>query len=66
MPDIQLIVAGFIVAVAALFLLRQWLRPWLGTKGGCGGGCGCSSAVNQSTEKSEVLIPVEELQVRKR
>ncbi len=65
MPDIQLIVVGLIVAVAAIFLVRQWLRPWLKKGTGCGGSCGCGHSVNRANEKTEILIG-ETLQVRKR
>jgi hypothetical protein len=65
MPDIQMIVVGLIVAVAAIFLIRQWLRPWLRKGPGCGGSCGCGHSTNVANEKTQILIG-ETLQVRKR
>lgn len=65
MPEIQLIASGLVVALAAIFLMRQWLRPWLSKKGGCQGGCGCGHATKQTNEKTQILIG-ETLQVRKR
>jgi FeoB-associated Cys-rich membrane protein len=66
MFEIQLIAVWFIVAVAALLLLRQSLRTWLSKKG-CGGGCGCSKGIAQASEqKSETVILVDQLTVRRR
>jgi hypothetical protein len=65
MPDMQMIVVGIIVAVAAILLTRQWLRPWLRKASGCGGACGCGHSTNQANEKTQILIG-ETLEVRKR
>jgi hypothetical protein len=65
--DWQLLTVGVIVAGAVLYLARQSWRTWAGTKsgcGGCGGGCGKPSKTGQT--KGPVLIPIEQLQVRRR
>lgn len=66
MVDLQLVAVCVIVGLAVLFLARRSLQTWFGKKG-CGGGCGCERTVKQPTDhKNQILIPVEQLTVRKR
>jgi len=63
----QLIVVALLVAVAAVYIARKTLRTWAGSKkGGCSGGCGCARGVERSIPERDVMIPSEQIEVRKR
>jgi len=65
----QLIAVIVIVAAAAVYIGRQTWRTWSTRKdSSCGGGCGCASKTQASgnTNGAPVLIPSEELVLRRR
>jgi hypothetical protein len=61
--DLQLIIAGFLVAGSVLYLIRVMSRSWRAGKGNCGGGCGCKTDQRSSKDS---FIPVQELGIRNR
>jgi FeoB-associated Cys-rich membrane protein len=62
----QLIVVSIIVLAAGGYLVRQSWRTWSGRKAGCGSGCGCGSKAADQVNGSAVLIPSEQITLRRR
>jgi len=61
--DLQLTIAGLLVAGSVLYLIRVMSRSWRADKGNCGGGCGCKTA---QVPRQDSLIPSHEIVMRKR
>jgi hypothetical protein len=59
--DWQMSIVVVLIAAAAVYVGRTSWRTWLPPKGQCGGGCGCHQ---QATNKSDALIPSDQLTVR--
>jgi hypothetical protein len=56
--DWQLLVTGFIVLAAGLYVLRAVLRPLLGRgQGRCGSGCGKCSAPEAPVAPGRIGLP---------
>jgi hypothetical protein len=65
--DWQLLIVGVLVMLALVYLGRQTLRTWRGRRAGCGG-CKCPSTAKTSNAASspDVLIPVDQIKLRRR
>jgi hypothetical protein len=61
----QLIIVGILVAAAGLYVVRMTWQTWHPPKGSCGGGCGCAPKTTASQESEPMLIPTEELTLRR-
>ena len=64
--EVQFVLVGVLVTVAAGYLLRGAWRTWTG-RPGCGGGCGCGKAANpENATGSGTFVPVQQLTLRGR
>jgi hypothetical protein len=65
--DGQLLAAAILIGVAGAYLLVRGWRTWRGLKGGdCAGGCGCAKTTPGNEKTGGVLIPSEQITLRKR
>jgi hypothetical protein len=62
MSNWQLPLVLLIVAVAAVYLVRQ---VWRGARSGCGGGCGCGKSAAPAPGGNVTLIPADQLKIRR-
>ncbi|HEY7155797.1 MAG TPA: hypothetical protein VH575_17670 [Gemmataceae bacterium] len=65
--DWQLLIVGVLVLLSLVYLGRQTLRTWRGQRAGCGG-CKCPGTAKTSNiaPSSDTLIPLEQVQLRRR
>jgi hypothetical protein len=64
--DLQLAIVAVLVATATLYIAFAVWRTWAGDKNGkCGGGCGCASPTKKEDSASEVLIPSNQITLRR-
>ena len=63
--EVQLVLTGLIVGLAALYLARRSWRTWSGRRAGCGKGCGDGCAAPKE-ETPATFIPSSQLTLRSR
>ncbi len=65
--DWQLLIVGMLVLLSLAYLGRQTLRAWRGQRAGCGG-CKCPGTAKtpDAAPSADVLIPIEQIGLRRR
>lgn len=63
--DWQYLTTLLLIGSACAYLAHRGWKAFGGSKGNCGGGCGCAKAPESDAAKEPVLIPPEELVLRR-
>ena len=64
--DPQLALSAIAIGGAAAYLAYRGWRTWRGLKTGCSGGCGCAKTTPANEAKEPILIPSDQLVLRRR